>query len=519
MAKLKEVLSSEVHWQLAGWWHVKDQANSRIRSLMAADAEVFAPVYVTHGGYYWSDPDASGWTMLSDASDADRRDVVAVLEGLKRKTVDRFPAQRARIDQIFTYPNDDFVFFRRDAGGQLRVRLTGWGFANFHRAHGGSIVDVPDDDKLRDVTLSFNIDGIRVPRRPFELFRGTQWVKLDTDAQGLYNFGRQAPGATVQVRDTTTGIERIETIKEDMAHIDVDVTEYLTVRVTARRDNEPVEGETASLTYGHRSCELTLAFGVAECRLPWLEGKTCTVSFGGETQERELVKETVNTFAFDFKKPEEKPEEPGTIFDATLIVENADGKRMTNYPVTVDTGEPVKYLTDADGKVGLTALLEGEVMTVSDTQRPQYNENYILSADQREYLFRLPYHDAPEGPVTVRVLELGGKPAEGVTIILSQPQRRFSGILDSKGEVHLDFEGYDYNLPVDVDLYCTRRTFPKMSFKLETGETEYELREVKGPTPWWKILGEILLVIAALFGLLFNMVLWHEIYSNIPLLF
>lgn len=515
MAKLKEVLSSEVHWQLAGWWHIKDQANSRIRTLMGADSALFAPVYVTHGGYYWSDPDGSGWSLLSDASDADRTAIVSRIEGLKQNTISRYPTQKARIEQIFTYPNDDFVFYRRDKDGTLEVRLTGWGFANFHRAHGGVIVDLPDDDKIREVTISFNIDGIRVPSRPFTLFRGTQWVELTTDASGVYNFGKQAPGATVLVRDTPTGRQSNVVVDDNTGHIDVDVTEYLTVRVNAERDGEPVDGEIASVAYGHRTAELTLAAGTAECRLPWLEGEQCKVSFGDETQTRALVKDSVNVFNFKYKKEEEK-EDPKVLFNGVLIVENNSGRRMGNYPVNVETvNGTLSYLTDSDGKILLTDLVEGTVMTASDGNRPEIRESFMLSSEQTEYLFRLPYDDVPAGPLTVRVIELNNRPAAGVTIILSQDQRRFTGTLDDKGEVHLDFEGYDYNRPVDVDLYTPRRTFPKLTLKLEPGETEYELREVKGPTPWWKILLEILLALAAAFALILNMAWWYDIYNSL----
>ena len=63
MPKLKEVLSTEVHWQVADW-HTRDQANIRIRQLMGDDARYFAPVYVTHSGYYWSDAEPAGWSLL-----------------------------------------------------------------------------------------------------------------------------------------------------------------------------------------------------------------------------------------------------------------------------------------------------------------------------------------------------------------------------------------------------------------------------------------------------------------------
>lgn len=60
MPKIKEVPSTEVHWQVA-IWNIRDAANARIKKIMGEDAEIFAPVYVTHSSYYWSDSDAEGW--------------------------------------------------------------------------------------------------------------------------------------------------------------------------------------------------------------------------------------------------------------------------------------------------------------------------------------------------------------------------------------------------------------------------------------------------------------------------
>ena len=43
-----------------------------------------------------------------------------------------------------------------------------------------------------------------------------------------------------------------------------------------------------------------------------------------------------------------------------------------------------------------------------------------------------------------------------------------------------------------VPLYSERRTLSQLSFRLEAEEKEYELVEVMGPYPWWKVLLEIL---------------------------
>ncbi len=364
MPKIKEVLSSEVHWQVAGW-NTKDQANIRIRQLLGSEAEIFAPVYVTHGGYYWSDAEASGWTTLTDASEADRAEAMAVIEGLRSRTVARFPQQKARIEQIFNWPNDDFVFLRRGEAG-LVVRLTGWGFANYNRARGGSIIEAPAEDNIHDVKLAFLIDGMRVPSRSFEIMQGLNWAPKVTDSDGLYDLGRVAPGEVVHVRDSVTGREHSESIGKDTELVEVDVTEFVTVRLNATYDGEPIGAEEASINYGHRSQKLVLADGVAECRMPWLEGMQCEVMLRDARQRRELVRESANVFDFRFVSPKR--------LQMQLVVRvSADGVPVLNEPVDFEfNGTARQMLTDESGCVKAVfeqPETEGGAVTVSVRDR------------------------------------------------------------------------------------------------------------------------------------------------------
>ncbi len=599
MPKLKEVLSTEVHWQVADW-HTRDQANIRIRQLMGDDARYFAPVYVTHSGYYWADADPAGWNLLTDASEADSREARAIIERLRAKALSRYPAQEQRISQIFTRPNDDFVFIKRRPDGTLDVRMTGWGFANFHRAYGGSIIDTPSDDHLREVKVCFSIDGRRVADREFDLWRSTSWAPMRTDHDGYYSLGMLGPGTQVQVRDKATGKERIETIADDTAIIDVDVTEYLTVRVCGRHDNIPIEGETASVVYGSRVNQLSLVQGVAECRLPWLEGEVCKVSLRGETQERQLDKDIVNSFNFDFVTPvtprtpvkvrvhgdgapiagepvtivyrdtvlqlttdangeaatmfdtpasgetlrpvtatvrdsqmsEELGENPVVFdfcfdtpvreeFDATLLVVDMDNDPVAGYPIKVNIGNNSgDFLTDANGCIALGRVFGGDVMTVYDGRDSAYSKTYTLNARQPQYVFQLPYATCPhDGDCTLRVIELNGQPAAGVTCILEQNGKRMLSHLDQNGETHFASADFEVGKEVGVFLYSERRSFPNLGFTLEADEKEYELVEVKGPYPWWKVLLEICAVIAAAAALLALSAVWHAIFEQLPLIF
>lgn len=300
MPKIKEVPSAEVHWQVTNI--NVNAANSRVKTFMGPDSIYFAPVYVTPAGYYWSDPDPEGWMPLTIASAAEQSEANSLIEEIRQRAIRRSPNAESRISQMLSVPNEDYIMIRNTGNG-LELRLTGWGFANFNRARTVRISDMIEETKINDVTVSFSTDGQIIPNRVFYFARGVDWAEATTDKDGYYNFGTATPGTQVTVRDKLTGKEKIEVVTPDTTNIDVDVTEWLRVRVIARHDNVPISGEQATGTYGHRTMTFDLIEGAATQTLPWLDGQECTITFRGQSQKRELRKDAVNEFVFDSKTP------------------------------------------------------------------------------------------------------------------------------------------------------------------------------------------------------------------------
>ncbi len=598
MPKIKEVPSTEVHWQVANW-NVRDVANARIKQTMGADAQYFAPVYVTHGSYYWSEPDADGWKPLTVVSEGDQAEARALLAQLQEKAIKRLPARAQQIKQVFTFPNDDFIFVRRRNDGPLELRLTGWGFANYNRAHATVISETIESDNINEITVSFSIDGQPVANREFSFARGMEWATAQTDDKGYYSFGRHMPGAQISVRDAATGIERITVVEPTTTNINVDVTQYLTLRVIARHDDAPISGEDVQIKYGRRSGILTLEQGTAGCTLPWFENEQCAVTFRNSTQERELRRDILNEFVFESTTPrvpktlikvtltdngapiagervsltlpngavvnvytgddgsasfeadyvpggkvtasvrdrsESQPAQDGTVefhmaFDTPIpvefdcrvrVIDNTESP-MAFYPVSINIGDGsgmVDCLTDAEGCVGPIHVLSGNTMTVCDTNQPNYREDFLLDADRTEYVFRLPYDSVPNlGDVSLRVVQRNGAPAAGVTCIVSQDSKRITAQLDGNGMMFFGSDSFDYTRPAKVEMYSPVRTFPALELPLEPDEKQYELIEVDGPQPWWKIVGEIALAAAAVLTLTGLYFLLDKIFYSCPNLF
>lgn len=597
MPKIKEVPNSEVHWQVAGL-NIKDAANARIKIYMGADAQYFAPVYVSHTSYYWSDPDPEGWQALTTCSPADQDEARRIISEIRARAVKRTPAREAAIGQFLTFPNDDFILVRRRSGDHLEVRLTGWGFANFNRARAVRITDTIEQTNINEITVSFSVDGEPVPGRKFLFARGVDWVEESTDDKGYYSFGQHMPGAHISVRDKNTGIEKVTVVDENTTNIDVDVTEYLRVRVVARHDGVPVSGESASGTYGRRTMEFALIEGACTQTLPWYEGEECTITFRGQSQRRELNKEQLNEFLFESETPRQPhttvvvhvsdhgqpvlgevvdvqtPEGPyslvsnpdgiatleydmynegmivvsargkqeskaavdGTVeffldldtpvpveFDCYLRTVNQSDEPMGLYPVSIQLGrdgERVDCLTDENGLIGPIHVTSGDVMIAYDGNRPDNSEEFTLDATQQEYIFKLPYDSTDNlGDVSLRVVLRNGQPAAGVTCILTQDNTRITAALNNNGMMTFGSDDFDMKRPLKVDLYSPERNFPPLELPLSPDEKEYELVEVDGPQPWWKLAGEIALAAISLLGFVGLYFGLEAIYSRIPYLF
>ena len=202
-----------MHWQVADW-HTRDQANIRIRQLMGDDARYFAPVYVTHLRVLLVRCRAC--RLVASFGCVARRFAgsACFIEGLRAKALAKYPNQQQRIDQIFTRPNDDFVFIRKLADGWFGCAPHRLGFANFHRAYGGSIIDAPADDSLRQVKVCFSMMAAGCPTGEFDLWRSTSWAHMKTDSEGYFDLGFSAPARGFRCA-TNDRKERIETVADD----------------------------------------------------------------------------------------------------------------------------------------------------------------------------------------------------------------------------------------------------------------------------------------------------------------
>ena len=194
---------------------------------------------------------------------------------------------------------------------------------------------------------------------------------------------------------------------------------------------------------------------------------------------------------------------------------------MPFYPIVIDApGGQVSTITDWQGCAQPVKVCSGDTLTVLDGNDARVRTTFDLDWKEALYDFVLPYQDeSADGNCLLRVVEAEGRSSEGTTVIMHQDETRIMAHLDSMSEMCFDYQDFDDNKDIDIDLYSLRRTFPKLSIRLEKKEQIYELREVDGPTPWWKIALEVLLVFASVGFLAATYQIWQSLLQNITPLF
>ena len=268
------------------------------------------------------------------------------------------------------------------------------------------------------------------------------------------------------------------------------------------------------MQYKGRDITLTTnEMGVCATTLPIdPEAGLCTVSLDNETQQQPLIAGE-NTFTFHItkeeekapekpietpeeilppEKPEEKPEEPAKrTFQPIIEVVNKEGKICKQFPIKVTVGGVTgSYVTDAQGRVQLQPVPEGQPMTVTDGFTGNTTQLFDLDADQQVYVFQLPFVTVEsELDITVTVYGPDDKPLSGATAHFSQPGAPNTlAYLDENGQARLSYADYKAGPPATLTLTVGQEQMKPIEFELDDEEDEYSFYPYHRPTLRTRIL-------------------------------
>ena len=263
------------------------------------------------------------------------------------------------------------------------------------------------------------------------------------------------------------------------------------VRVVVRRDGLPVYGEAVllrGLGQGEQNA-WTGVDGVADFPFESCEAHVSVV-VNGVQQEKHLQTGESAEFIFDLSDTE--------TVECGLRVVYSDDKPVVEFPVSVVMqGVPAEYWTDDEGRVPtIGRCVPGEGFDVSTKVDPDLKAHFVVSQDEKEYVWKLPFENA-DCDTEVIFIDKDERRVGGAYAVFRQGTTKFLCHTDSEGSCAIARGSFDETKDISVVATSRERQLPECVFRLEKDKTVYELRET-ADAPWWKrLLNVVLWLIAA----------------------
>lgn len=473
------------------------------------DYNPFARFSIGAGHYVWED-DRYDWHRMIDASEMQQAAVRETLAEVKANVASKVGERTA--DVLFTTPDDSYIYYCNDGNGDVRVLITGWGFKKPVRNTGrGGELDLIK--KENPVSVSFLIDGERLPDYAFGLRLAKQVKTLRTDSDGVYHFRDLKVGEHFTVTDIQTGIDYNLDIEEDKHDYEYDLTHYATLRVQATADGAPLADEAVWVEYHGKTFEArTNQAGQVELRMGIHPGEMAVGRMRGLYQEAEITEDgALMTFAFD---TEQTP-----MVAPHILVKRESGELAPEYPINVEyEGEMRSYVTDANGCVALPSMEAGRSMTVKDACHVANTQDYILSSEQDEYIFVVPDETIEKKELTFIFRDVKGEPIACDNVKFSQDQHHDLIMpLDEEGKTEIDAQAFQPKTPMRASINGWERSkdYGSVPFTLDENENVYLIQEDEPKSSAWDIWKQILVVIGAVLILLLVWYLCSHLFEGL----
>ncbi len=478
----------------------------------------FAKFSTGAGFFVWTDNEAE-WKCMADASEMKKADVLDTFYQTK-EAVAKIIGQKTA-ETLFTTPDDSYIYYSEE-GGDMKILLAGWGFKKPVRVSGkGDTRDVPIDNI---VTISFSYDGQRLPDFEFGIRLKRQVKRLRTDASGIFST-KMAVGENYDIVDLVSNRVFPLHIIEGQNHYDFDITKYVTLTIGASVEGKPVTGEQATANYHGRNYDVTTdGNGRATVKVPLYPGETASATMREQTQST-VITEVGGEILFVFE-PEKK------IVDIEVVVKK-DGNPVANCQIAISYDNSViDAYTDQNG------MLHQQVEEVQQAVCTVYADGYdqqarVLSADKlNTFLFETttppeppvppvppepPVPPVPPEPpvpekkdIKVMFRDIQNKPIVCNQVkFVQEGQPELTVQLDQQGDTTFPEDTFQVGKPIAVTIEgWGDKNMSPITFTIDKDEYEYLIQEKESQkeSVWWKVLLEVLAVLATIIALF---ILWN----------
>ncbi|MCR5821144.1 MAG: hypothetical protein K6F94_09415 [Bacteroidaceae bacterium] len=467
------------------------------------DEQLFTERTPGHEYLQWELP-GEGWTSLADGDPIMRQEVTDEWHRRMNAVASRFASNQQMGQRILTVPDESYVYYKADESGHLLIRLTAWGYRYPERiSKGAASGSVAPKTQTEHVVIELLYDGQPAANHDFRL----NGYRRQTDNEGTADLGDLPIGYEFDVE--ADAARQHVAVLPGQGKIQIDITTFTRVQINATLNGLPYVGASVRVQYKGRDLTLTTnEMGVCVTTLPIdPEAGLCSASLDNESQQKPLISGE-NTFTFSITKEEEQAEEEAPeekkedetvkeeekanrIFRPVIEVVNKEGKICKQFPIKVIiNGVTASYVTDAQGRVHLQPVPEGQPMTVADGFNGETTQMFDLDADQEVYIFQLPFVSVESVlDITVTVYGEGDKPLSGATAHFSQPGAPNTlAYLDENGQTHISHKDYKAGTPATLTLTVGQEQLTPIEFELDDEEDEYSFYLYHSPTLLTRIL-------------------------------
>lgn len=431
--KRKKIKHNEAHWTLSPQGiNPNDQANRLLQSKIDSNINRhFAKLNVGQGFFEWTFTCDSEPMILSQAPEDDAMVVWDEYNKLGEQVTRAFGENSIIAQRILHVPNEDFIYYYKDAAGMIQIVLTGWGFANRRGPSVGPIQkELPLEDPDPIINIGFMRDGEMVGDRKFLLSTAGQIKpnELTTSADGFYHFDKTfKKGSEFSVTDQASGKEFPLKVTADQLDYVFDITQYATVNITVTLDDKPAAGKEVSLTYrGNTQTLITDENGHIATDLVLIDNEEVTVEADGCSEAKTIIPEGIEIII------------PLKTAMATSVVktQDQDGNIVSGYHLIFETdmGQS-ELITDENGYATLPEMEIGKIFYLTDGNGEK--RSFEVSGENSEHIFLV--YVAPPEPISsiLKVIDQNGNPVPGYEMMFASAQGQYNVRSDEMGIVAL----------------------------------------------------------------------------------
>ena len=430
--KRKKIKYNEAHWTLSSQGiNPNDQANKVLQSKTGNDiSRHFAKLNVGSDFFEWTFTCDSEPMTLSQAPEDDAMIVRDEYNKLGEQVMKCFSSNSHIGERFLHVPNEDFIYYYKDAAGRIQIVLTGWGFTNRRGPSlGPTFKKIPIQESAPIINIGFTRDGEMVTDRKFLLSTAIQSKpnELTTSADGFYHFDKPfKAGSEFTVTDEISGKEFPLRVEADQTDYVFDITQYAPIIIKVTHNDEPVVGKQVALTYrGNTQMLMTDGNGNITTSLVFIDNEEVTAEVEGCRETRVIAPEGVE-IAISLKTAVTSP-----------MVKTVDqnGNNVGGYHLVLDAVKgQVNIVTDENGCAILPEMEVGEVFYLTDDNGQKLS--FQVNEENSEHIFPV-YLAPPVITPLLKVVDQNGNPLPGYDMMFAAAQGQYNVRSDEMGIVAL----------------------------------------------------------------------------------